>query len=85
MGRFMRRFWMPVMRSEDLPKGHAKPIRIMSEDRTRTLVQAQVLRIDQRDMYFQVGEDVYGIHFALPDELRAILGGEEGDQEQKGD
>ena len=32
MGRFMRRFWMPVMRSEDLPKGHAKPIRIMSED-----------------------------------------------------
>ena len=32
MGRFMRRFWMPIMRSEDLPKGHAKPIRIMSED-----------------------------------------------------
>jgi 5,5'-dehydrodivanillate O-demethylase len=32
MGRFMRRFWMPVMRSEDLPKGHAKPIRVMSED-----------------------------------------------------
>ena len=32
MGRFMRRFWMPVMRSEDLPKGQAKPIRVMSED-----------------------------------------------------
>ena len=32
MGVFMRRFWMPVLRSEDLPKGHAKPIRIMSED-----------------------------------------------------
>ena len=32
MGRFMRRFWMPVMRSEDLPNGHSKPIRIMSED-----------------------------------------------------
>jgi len=32
MGRFMRRFWMPVMRSEDLPKGYANPIRIMSED-----------------------------------------------------
>ena len=28
----MRRFWMPVMRAEDLPKGHAKPIRVMSED-----------------------------------------------------
>jgi 5,5'-dehydrodivanillate O-demethylase len=32
MGRFMRRFWMPVMRSEDLPTGQAKPIRVMSED-----------------------------------------------------
>jgi 5,5'-dehydrodivanillate O-demethylase len=28
----MRRFWMPVYRSEDLPKGQAKPIRVMSED-----------------------------------------------------
>ena len=32
MGRFMRRFWMPVMRAEDLPSGEAKPIRVMSED-----------------------------------------------------
>jgi len=32
MGRFMRRFWMPVLRAEDLPVGHAKPIRIMGED-----------------------------------------------------
>jgi len=32
MGAFMRRFWMPVMRAEDLPRGHAKPIRVMSED-----------------------------------------------------
>jgi 5,5'-dehydrodivanillate O-demethylase len=32
MGRFMRRFWMPVMRAEDLPAGEAKPIRVMSED-----------------------------------------------------
>ena len=31
-GRFMRQFWMPVMRSEDLSKGQAKPIRVMSED-----------------------------------------------------
>ncbi len=31
-GRFMRRFWMPVMRSEDLPRGEARPIRVMSED-----------------------------------------------------
>ena len=32
MGAFMRRFWMPVMRAEDLSLGHAKPIRVMSED-----------------------------------------------------
>ncbi len=32
MGRFMRRFWMPVMRTEDLPAGEARPIRVMSED-----------------------------------------------------
>src|SRR5436190_175531 len=33
-GRFMRQFWLAVHRSEDLAKGHAKPIRIMSEDYT---------------------------------------------------
>jgi len=33
-GRFMRRFWMAVGRSQDLPKGTAKPIRIMSVDYT---------------------------------------------------
>ena len=33
-GRFMRQFWIAVQRSEDLPSGHAKPIRIMSEDYT---------------------------------------------------
>ena len=33
-GRFMRQFWLAVHRSEDLAKGDAKPIRIMSEDYT---------------------------------------------------
>ena len=33
-GRFMRRFWMAVCRSQDLPKGGTKPIRIMSVDYT---------------------------------------------------
>ena len=33
-GIFMRQFWHPVGRSEDLPKGRAVPIRIMSEDYT---------------------------------------------------
>ena len=31
-GKFMRRFWMAVGRSQDLAKGTAKPIRIMSVD-----------------------------------------------------
>lgn len=33
-GIFMRQFWHAIYRSEDLPKGTAKPIRIMSEDYT---------------------------------------------------
>ena len=33
-GKFMRMFWQPVARSEDLPAGQAKPGRIMSEDFT---------------------------------------------------
>ncbi|MCH8199898.1 MAG: Rieske 2Fe-2S domain-containing protein, partial [Chloroflexi bacterium] len=33
-GRYMRMFWQPVYRSEDLAPGRAKPIRIMSENLT---------------------------------------------------
>lgn len=33
-GRFMRLFWHPVCRSEDLKAGHAKPLRIMGFDFT---------------------------------------------------
>jgi 5,5'-dehydrodivanillate O-demethylase len=33
-GEYMRRFWHPVYRSEDLPAGQAKPVRIMSTDFT---------------------------------------------------
>jgi 5,5'-dehydrodivanillate O-demethylase oxygenase subunit len=33
-GRFMRRFWQPIYLGADLPPGHAKPIRVMSEDFT---------------------------------------------------
>jgi 5,5'-dehydrodivanillate O-demethylase oxygenase subunit len=33
-GTFMRCFWHPVYRGEDLPAGRAKPIRIMGEDFT---------------------------------------------------
>jgi 5,5'-dehydrodivanillate O-demethylase len=33
-GRFLRSGWQPIQRSHDLPKGRAKPIRLMSEDFT---------------------------------------------------
>jgi 5,5'-dehydrodivanillate O-demethylase len=33
-GRFMRQFWTAVYRSQDLPTGHARPIRIMGENYT---------------------------------------------------
>ena len=33
-GRYMRLFWHPVYRSEDLHAGWAKPIMIMSENFT---------------------------------------------------
>ncbi len=33
-GRYLRRFWQPVYHAFDLPPGHAKPVRIMSEDFT---------------------------------------------------
>ncbi|MGH7928781.1 MAG: Rieske 2Fe-2S domain-containing protein, partial [Candidatus Binatia bacterium] len=33
-GRYMRKFWQPVYRAEDLLPGKAKPIRIMSENFT---------------------------------------------------
>lgn len=37
--------------------------RITSEDGEHTWVKAKVLKIDPRDVYFQVGADVYGFHF----------------------
>src|SRR5436309_14028425 len=33
-GRFLRTFWMPAYRSEDVTVGRAKPLRIMDEDLT---------------------------------------------------
>jgi 5,5'-dehydrodivanillate O-demethylase oxygenase subunit len=33
-GRYLRRFWQPVYRSQDLRAGEAKPVRILNEDFT---------------------------------------------------
>lgn len=38
--------------------------RIMNEDRSKVVVKGKVLRIDARDVYFQVSEDVYGFHMS---------------------
>jgi len=34
VGRFFRRFWQPIHRSEDLPVGRARPVRFANEDFT---------------------------------------------------
>ena len=34
MGQLLRRFWQPVARSETVPRGQARPLRVMSEDLT---------------------------------------------------
>jgi 5,5'-dehydrodivanillate O-demethylase len=33
-GRFLRRFWQPIYRSDDLSTGKAKPVRVLGEDFT---------------------------------------------------
>ena len=33
-GRYLRRFWQPIFRAVDLPRGRATPIKIMSEEFT---------------------------------------------------
>jgi 5,5'-dehydrodivanillate O-demethylase oxygenase subunit len=33
-GRYMRTFWHPCYRSEDLPVGHAKPVKLLNQDFT---------------------------------------------------
>jgi len=48
-GRFLRRFWTAIHRSEDLAKGQAKPIRILCEDFTLYRGESGTARvIDQR-------------------------------------
>src|SRR5438876_5416585 len=47
-GRYLRRFWQPVCRADDLPAGRAKPLKIMSEDFT---------------LYRGAGGDVHAVAF----------------------
>lgn len=52
---------------------------IRNEEKDRQLVRGKVLRVDQRDVYFQVGEDVYGIHIghSVADAMKRSLSDEE--------
>lgn len=54
-------FRMPEVRIKSEPMTGYDTFRIIDEER-KPVLRAKVLRIDQRDVYFQIGEDVYGIH-----------------------
>jgi hypothetical protein len=52
------------VRIKSVPGSGFDVFRIMNEDRSKVVVKGKVLRIDPRDVYFQVGEDVYSFHFS---------------------
>jgi len=68
-------FQVPETRVRSKKGSGYDTFRIMNENRSKVLVQAKVLRIDQRDMYFQVKEDVYGIHigYTMAEAMRRPL------------
>jgi hypothetical protein len=74
-----RIFQMPETRLRSKKGSGYDTFRIMNEDRTKVLVKAKVLRVDQRDVYFQVKEDVYGVHIGhtIADAMRRPLSDEE--------
>ena len=53
----------PPVRLRSTPMSGYDTFRITNEDRSRVFVKGKVLRIDARDIYFQVAEDVYRFHF----------------------
>lgn len=56
-------FKSPPLRIRSTPMSGYDTFRIMNEDRSRVMLKGKVLRIDSRDIFFQVGEDVYRFHF----------------------
>lgn len=53
----------PPLRLRSTPMSGYDTFRITNEDRSRVFVKGKVLRIDARDIFFQVAEDVYRFHF----------------------
>lgn len=68
----------PEMRVRSIPRSGYDTFRIMDEDYSRVLVKAKVLRVDHRDVYFQVSDWVYGIHVGqtVADAMRSPLSDE---------
>jgi hypothetical protein len=63
------------IRIRAVPRSGYDTFRVMNENRSKTILRGKVLRIDQRDVYFQVKEDIYGIHIGqtLADAMRRPL------------
>src|SRR5262245_38569008 len=55
--------------------------RIKNEDKSRDVVTGKVLRVDQRDVFFQVAESVYRIHIgqSLAEAMRRAISDDEMD------
>jgi hypothetical protein len=53
--------------------------RITDEDTGKSVMKAKVLRIDSRDVYFQVGDDVFAMHIGetLAEAMKAPMGHDE--------
>ncbi len=77
-------FQMPETRIRSKAGSGYDTFRIMNEERTKVLVKARVLRIDQRDVYFQVRDDVFNIHIGqtIADAMRRPLSDAELDRLQ---
>jgi len=52
------------MRIKSAPGSGYDVFQITDEDGEKVVVRGKVLRIDPRDVFFQVGEDVYDFHFS---------------------
>lgn len=78
---------MPPIRLKSTPMSGYEIFRIMDEERTKTILRAKVLRIDPRVVYFQVGEDIYGIRFGqtLADAMKRPLSQSELEESAVGD
>lgn len=75
------------IRIKSSPMSGYEIFRIMDEERAKTIVRGKVLRIDPRIVYFQVGEDIYGIRFGqtLADAMKRPLSPSELDDSGVGD